>query len=56
MVVGVELKLELEVELGLSAATPMDVAEAVFHKLFIKPVRNSSVHKWVHKMTAVSVF
>ena len=56
--VGVELEreLELELELGLPAATPVNAREAV-HKLFIKPVHNSSFHKSVHNsfMTAVLV-
>ena len=53
MEVGVERQLELEP--GLPAATPVDVADDV-HNSFIKPVHNSSVHKSGHKsfMTAVS--
>ena len=58
MEVGVDLELEseLEMELGLLAAAPVDVGEAV-HKSFIKPVHNSSVHKLVHNSftTAASV-
>ena len=50
MEVGVELDLELEPELdlGLPAAAPVDMGQAV-HKSFIKPVHISSVDKSVHK-------
>ena len=55
---GLEVELELQLELGLPAATRVDVREAG-HKSFIKPVHNhdSSLHKSVRKtiMTAVSV-
>ena len=37
--------LSFSLELGLPAAAPVDVGEAV-HKSFIKPVHNLSVHNW----------